>query len=124
MSYRLARPPHIVGAGGGPIYVPARRSSTMVELPTTNTGDRTVVTEGYFEREVRLSSAQTAALLRELADQVEAGDELTVSSEDWEIPFRFADPIEVEVEFIGDGTRELEIELEFEWGGDDDLNVE
>lgn len=96
----------------------------MAELPTDESTDQRIVTEGYFEREVRLSRAATATFLRELADQVEAGNELTVSSDDWEIPFTFGEPIEVEVEFIGERKRELEIELEFEWDEDDHLSVE
>jgi amphi-Trp domain-containing protein len=96
----------------------------MVELPNTDTNEQTVVTEGYFEREVRLSAADTATLLRDLADQIEGSDELTISSEEWEIPFSFREPIEVEVEFIGDGKRELELELEFEWRDDGSLSVE
>jgi amphi-Trp domain-containing protein len=96
----------------------------MVELPNTETNEGRIVTEGYFEREVLLSADQTAAVLRDLADQLEAGGELTVSSDEWEIPFQFREPIEVEVEFIGDGSRELELELEFEWNDDDSLSVE
>ncbi len=96
----------------------------MVELPNTETNDGRTVTEGYFEREVLLSADQTAAVLRDLADQLEAGNELSVSSDEWEIPFQFREPIEVEVEFIGDGSRELEIELEFEWADDGSLSVE
>jgi amphi-Trp domain-containing protein len=97
----------------------------MVELPGSESNEQTVVTEGYFEREVRLSAADTATFLRQLADQLDAGNELTVSSEEWEIPFRFGEPIEVEVEFIGERKRELEIELEFEWeDGDGSLSVE
>ena len=82
------------------------------------------MTEGYFEREVLLSADETAAVLRDLADQLEAGNELTVSSDEWEIPFQFREPVEVEIEFIGDGSRELEIELEFEWDNDGSLSVE
>ena len=96
----------------------------MVELPNTETTEQTVVTDGYFEREVRLSADATAGLLRDLADQIEGGNELTISSEEWQIPFQFGEPIEVEVEFIGDGRRELELELEFEWAEDDSLSVE
>jgi amphi-Trp domain-containing protein len=97
----------------------------MVELPESESNEQTVVTEGYFEREVRLSAADTATFLRQLADQLESGNELSVSSDSWEIPFRFGEPIEVEVEFIGERTRELEIELEFEWDDDDSsLTVE
>jgi amphi-Trp domain-containing protein len=96
----------------------------MVELPNTDTSEQTVVTEGYFEREVRLSAADTATLLREIAVQIEESNELTVSSDNWEIPFQFGEPIEVEVEFIGDGKRELELELEFEWADGDSLSVD
>ena len=87
----------------------------MPELPNDESNRQRVVTDGYFEREVRLSGEVTAAFLRELADQIETGNELTVSGDDWEIPFRFGEPIEVEVEFIGERKRELEVELEFEW---------
>lgn len=87
----------------------------MPTLPNDDGNEQRVVTEGYFEREVRLSSGATATFLRELADQLDADNEITVSGEDWEIPFRFAEPIEVEVEFLGEHERELEIELEFEW---------
>jgi amphi-Trp domain-containing protein len=96
----------------------------MPELPNDRGNEQRVVTEGYFEREVRLSRGATATFLRDLADQLDASNELTVSSDEWEIPFRFGEPIEVEVEFIGDRKRELEIELEFEWAeGSDSLNV-
>lgn len=92
----------------------------MVDLPDNETNEQTVVTDGYFEREVRLSTSTTATFLRDLADQIEDGNDLTVSSDDWKIPFSFREPIEVEVEFIGDGKRELEIELEFEWESNDE----
>lgn len=95
----------------------------MVDLPDNETNEQTVVTDGYFEREVRLSTSATATFLRDLADQIEDGSDLTVSSDDWKIPFSFREPIEVEVEFIGDRKRELEIELEFEWE-DDDKNLD
>lgn len=97
----------------------------MPELPNNESNEQRVVTDGYFEREVRLSRAATATFLRDLADQIEDGNELTVSSDEWEIPFRFGEPVGVEVEFIGERTRELEIELEFEWAdGDDSLRVD
>lgn len=96
----------------------------MVELPDDESNEQTIVTDGYFEREVRLSASATASFLRNLADQIESGSDLTVSSDDWEIPFEFREPIEVEVEFIGDEKRELEIELEFEWrDGEGHLDV-
>jgi amphi-Trp domain-containing protein len=88
----------------------------MATLPGEGTEDRTVITDGYFEREVNLSRAATATFLRELANQVEAGSDLTISSDDWEIPFGYREPIEVEVEFASNRTKELEIEVEFTEG--------
>ena len=97
----------------------------MANLPSDDANDPTVITEGYFEREVHLSRESTATFLHELADQIEAGTELTVSSDDWRSPFEFREPIEVEVEFTSQREKELEIEVEFtESRGRDGLNVE
>lgn len=85
----------------------------MVDLPSESTDEPTVVTDGYFERELSLSRKSTAEFLRALADQIEADTELTVSSDDWRIPFAYSEPIEVEVEFTSSREKELEIELEF-----------
>jgi amphi-Trp domain-containing protein len=95
----------------------------MADLPDANDGPRTV-TDGYFEREVRLSRESTAAFLRDLADQIESEPRLTISTDEWKIPFEFDEPIEVEVEFVGETHRQLELELEFEWSPpEDELGV-
>ncbi|GAA0472284.1 amphi-Trp domain-containing protein (plasmid) [Halococcus dombrowskii] len=86
----------------------------MANLPNDTANDPTVITDGYFEREVHLSRESTATFLHELADQIESGSELTVSSDDWKIPFEFREPIEIEVEFTSHREKELEIEIEFE----------
>jgi amphi-Trp domain-containing protein len=97
----------------------------MANLPSDETDRRTPVTDGYFGREVYLGRAETATFLRELADQIEAGTDLTVSSDDWEIPFSYREPIEVEVEYTSHHGKELEIELEFEASrGEGGLSVE
>ena len=96
-----------------------------VQFPDGRRSDQTTITDGFFEREVQLSRADTAAFLRDLADQVERDSRLTVTTADWEIPFAFAEPIEVEVEFTGGRQDELEIELEFtEAHENGELNVE
>lgn len=95
-----------------------------VDLPDDRSTERKTVTEGFFEREVQLSRKRTAAFLRELADQIEAGGDLTVSSDEWEIPFAYREPIEVEVEFTGGRSNELEIEVEFTEPQDDGISVE
>lgn len=97
----------------------------MVNLPSDNTNQSSVVTDGYFEREVHLSRESTATFLRELADQIDDGTELTISSDDWQIPFEYREPIEIEVEFTSQHEKELEIEIEFEESrGRDGLSVE
>ena len=96
-----------------------------ITFPDDRDSKRKVITEGFFEREVQLSRARTAEFLRELAAQVESDGELTISTADWEIPFAYGEPIEVEVEFTGGHRKELEIELEFTEPRDaDGLSVE
>lgn len=89
-----------------------------VEADDVETEGKQVITGGEFECELALDRATTAAFLRDLAHQVETGTTLTVAGDGWEIPFEYAEPIEVEVEHEGaeDGEpRELEIEIEFNW---------
>ncbi len=84
-----------------------------VEFPDRDGRERTVITDGFFEREVFRSGPETARFLRALADAVEEGPRVTVSGTDWEIPFEYAEPIEVEIEFTSRRERELEIEIVF-----------
>lgn len=96
-----------------------------VRFPAERTNEQTIITDGFFEREVYLSREETAAFLRNLADAIEDDTKLTVSGDDWEIPFEYREPIELEVEFTKRRFRELEIEVEFEEPrGGDDLNVD
>ena len=96
-----------------------------VNLPDDNERKQTTVTDGFFEREVHLSREATAAFLRDMADQIESDTSITLSSQEWEIPFEYREPIEVEVEFAGGREAELEVELEFtQPRGGGELNVE
>ena len=95
-----------------------------VNLPTDRTTERKVITDGFFEREVYLSREETATFLRDLADSIEDDTTLTISSTEWELPFEYREPIEVEIEFTNHRERELEVELEFtEPKGGSDLHV-
>ena len=85
-----------------------------VDFPSNQPDDTETITDGFFEREVYLSGGETASFLRTLADALEDDTEVTIRGDDWEIPFEYAEPIEVEVEFSNRSGRELEIELEFE----------
>lgn len=96
-----------------------------ISFPDGSDPERKRIIEGFFEREVQLSRQRTAEFLRDLADQVEDDTELTISTSEWEIPFKYREPIEVEVEFTGGRQSELEIEIEFTEPNDGgDLSVE
>ncbi len=84
-----------------------------VEFPDKEERERRIITDGFFEREIYLSGGETASFLRGLADAIESDTQLTVSGDDWEIPFRYREPIEVEIEFSKQREGELEIEVEF-----------
>lgn len=95
-----------------------------VNFPDDRDRDRRTITDGYFEREVYLSRAETADFLRNLADQLESETSFTISAAEWEIPFEYREPIEVEIEFSKQREGELEIELEFnEPRGSSDLSI-
>lgn len=71
------------------------------------------ITDGVFEEEFRVDSEKAGEFLVGLGEQLRDGESVTVSGEDWEIPFEFRDPVELEIEFEGyDDEGELEIEIE------------
>jgi amphi-Trp domain-containing protein len=80
----------------------------------TETGtERTRIRSGReFEREYRLDASEAGAFLIALGERLRDGDELTVVGDEWELPFAFGEPVELEVDFDGVGEPELEFELE------------
>ncbi len=82
----------------------------MAELPVGR--DRKTVEYGDLEFETYLSREELVKFLRSLADQIEKGNVIEVSSEDWAIRFEFSEPVEVEVEYDAD-AKKLEFEIEF-----------
>lgn len=85
-----------------------------------NNSDGKKQIDGDFSQEFYLNKQEVSDLLRELADEIEQGNELTISSEEWELPFKFRNEIEVEIDKDYD---ELEIELEFDQMEEGDLSV-
>lgn len=92
----------------------------MPDIPVEEKKEKRVVSEGDLEWEVNLDREQVADFLISLGEQMKKGDQVTVSTEEWEIPFSFREPIELEIEFEGYGERELEIEVEFKGKVEDD----
>jgi amphi-Trp domain-containing protein len=75
--------------------------------------ERTVIRMGReFEQEYRLDASEAGAFLVDLGEQLQAGDKLTITTDEWELPFAFGEPVELEIDFEGVGDPELEIEVE------------
>ncbi len=83
------------------------------ESPTTESEDRTTIRAGRnFETTYRLDAREAGEFLIALGEQLRAGDELTLVDDEWELPFQFGEPMELEIDFDGMDDPELEIELE------------
>ena len=103
----------------------------MVTIPAPNNEDETKnddqpmeITEGTFERTVVLDRQQAGDFLVHLGEQLQVGTDLTLTTEEWELPFEFREPVEIEIEFVGFGERELEIELELTGPRDDGGDID
>jgi len=80
---------------------------------TDDTDDRSVIRAGRdFEQEYRLDASEAGAFLVAIGEQLQAGDELTIRDEEWELPFAFGEPVELEIDFEGMGEPTLELEVE------------
>ena len=81
--------------------------------PEHDDDDRTVIRSGReFEQEYRLRATEAGQFLIALGEQLRDDDELTIVDDEWELPFAFGEPVELEVDYDGVGDAELEIELE------------
>jgi amphi-Trp domain-containing protein len=90
-------------------------------MSETEDEERTVIREGReFEQEYRLSAAEAGEFLVGIGEQLQEGDELTIETEEWELPFSFGEPVELEIDFEGVGDPELEIEVELPGKTDED----
>jgi len=77
------------------------------EEPTIET-----ITDGYFEEEYYISAEDVGEFLIKLGEQFKDDDTITLTGDDWELPFAFGEPVNLDIEFEGDGEPELEIEVE------------
>lgn len=79
------------------------------------------ITDGYFEEEYYVSAADAGEFLIELGEQFKEEDEITITGDDWELPFGFGEPVKLDIEFEGDGEPELEIEVELSGRVEDEM---
>ncbi|MEF8902008.1 MAG: amphi-Trp domain-containing protein, partial [Halovenus sp.] len=85
----------------------------MPDTSSSETDDRTIIRTGRdFEQEYRLDANEAGGFLINLGKQLRDADELTIVDDEWELPFAFGEPIQLEIDFEGVGEPELEIELE------------
>lgn len=91
------------------------------ESSETESEDRTVIRTGReFEQEYRLSAEEAGTFLIELGEQLRDDDELTIVEDEWELPFAFGEPVDMELDFDGVGEPELELEIELPGRSDED----
>ncbi len=82
---------------------------------------RTTIREGRdFEQEYRLDASDAGQFLIDLGRQLRDEDELTITDDEWELPFGVGEPVELEIDFEGVGEPELEIEVEIPGRTDDE----
>jgi amphi-Trp domain-containing protein len=85
----------------------------MSDTESQTDDERTTIRTGReFEQEYRLDASEAGAFLIDLGEQLRDDDELRIVDEEWELPFAFGEPVELEIDFEGVGEPELEIELE------------
>ncbi|WP_280537947.1 amphi-Trp domain-containing protein [Halopenitus sp. POP-27] len=65
-----------------------------------------------FEDTFRLDAAAAGEVLIALGERLRDDDEVTILGDDWELPFAFGEPVQLEVEYEGVDDPELEIEIE------------
>jgi amphi-Trp domain-containing protein len=83
----------------------------MTETPTSDDSSATR-TGDYFQQEYHVSAVEAGEFLIAIGECLQAGDDVTLSGDDWEIEFAYRDQVELEVEHVGGAEPELEIELE------------
>ena len=80
---------------------------------TDSDGERSVIRPGRdFEQEYRLDASEAGDFLIAIGEQLREGDELTIVEAEWELPFAFGEPGELEIDYEGMGEPSLELEIE------------
>jgi amphi-Trp domain-containing protein len=83
----------------------------MTETPAPD-DDSTTRTGDYLQQEYHVSAAEAGEFLIAIGECLQAGDDVTLSGDDWDLEFAYREPVELEVEHVGGADPELEIELE------------
>lgn len=99
---------------------PAIEPSDEADPSPDAEADPTLIRSGRnFEREYRLDASEAGTFLIEMGEKLRDGDELRLATDEWELPFAFGEPVELEIDFEGTGEPSLEIEVELPGRTDD-----
>jgi amphi-Trp domain-containing protein len=91
-----------------------------IDAETDDTEEQTTIRAGRnFEQTYRLAASEAGEFLIAVGEQLRDGDELTITDEEWELPFAFGEPVTVEIDFDGMDDPELELEVEIPGRPDD-----
>jgi amphi-Trp domain-containing protein len=83
------------------------------EAERVSDDEKTTIRAGRdFEQTYRLDARSAGEFLVALGEQLQSGGELTITAEEWELPFSVGEPVELEVDYEGVEVPTLEIELE------------
>jgi amphi-Trp domain-containing protein len=77
-----------------------------------------------FEDEFRLDADEAGRFLIDLGERLRSGEELTLETEEWELPFEYGTRVDLEIDYEGVEDPELEIELELRGKTEDAPAVE
>ncbi len=91
----------------------------MSDETETDDAETTIRPGRNFEQTYRLAASEAGEFLIAVGEQLRDGDDLTLTDEEWELPFAFGDPVEVEIDFEGMDDPELELEVEIPGQPDD-----
>lgn len=83
----------------------------MAEAPTSD-DDSATRTGDHFQQEYYVSAAEAGEFLVAIGECLQAGDDVALSGDDWDLAFTYREPVELAVEHVDGDDPELEIELE------------
>ncbi len=81
---------------------------------STDEADRTTIRTGRnFEEQYRLRATDAGEFLIKLGEQLCTDEEeLTIETDEWELPFAYGEPVSLEIDYEGVDEPTLEIEIE------------
>jgi len=87
-----------------------KHNATMTDLPSS--GSSVTSTGDYFEQEYHVTAAEAGEFLIAIGECLQAGEDVSLSGDGWDLEFAYNDTVELEIEHASGADAELEIEVE------------